>query len=57
MFYLFVYICFAVGDPIKRERVGIPLTGLTMPHIFACPMPELGCPMSCHSVFNVQCVV
>jgi hypothetical protein len=32
------YICIVIGDPIiKRERVGIPLTGLTPPPFCACP--------------------
>jgi hypothetical protein len=32
-FKLFVYICFAVGDPIINEvRFEIPLAGLTPPH-------------------------
>jgi hypothetical protein len=34
-----VYICIAIGDPvIERGRGdGIPLTGLTPPHVCACP--------------------
>ena len=33
-FLLFVYICIAAGDPImKMKRVGIPLTGLTLPYL------------------------
>jgi hypothetical protein len=37
---LFVYICIAAGDPIvKKGRVGIPLTGLILPHFCNCPKP------------------
>jgi len=36
----FVYKCIVIGDPIiKRGRVGVPLTCLTLPHI--CPKPGL----------------
>ena len=44
--FFIVYICVAVGDPImKRGRVGIPLTGLPLPHFCACPKPGPGFPM------------
>jgi len=32
-------------------RVGIPLTGLTPPHICACPTPGPGFPLACVVVF------
>jgi len=32
-FFITGYICIAIGNPIiKRERVGIPRTGFTLPH-------------------------
>ena len=32
-FFITSYICIAIGNPIiKRERVGIPRTGFTLPH-------------------------
>jgi len=56
-FLSFVDICIAVEDPVIRRgglrssyqegRVGIPLTGLTLPHSCACPKPGTGFPMSC----------
>jgi len=34
------YICIIVGDPVmKRGRVGIPLTRLTLPYFCDCPKP------------------
>ena len=46
-FLLLFYICIAVGDPIiKRERVGIPVPGLTSPHFCVCPKPGHGFPTS-----------
>jgi hypothetical protein len=41
-------LIYVVGDSvnIKRGRVGILLTSLTLPHFYACPKPGLGFPMS-----------
>jgi hypothetical protein len=36
-YLLFIFV-FYIGDPIvKRGRIGIQLTGLTLPHLYACP--------------------
>ena len=52
VFVSFVYICIADRDPdIKRMRVEIPLTGLTLPHCCAFPKPVPGFPTSCVMVF------
>jgi hypothetical protein len=38
-FYRLFYICLVIGNPIiKRERFGISLNILTLPHFCACPM-------------------
>ena len=45
---MYLYISIAIiGDPIiKSGRVGIPLTGLTLPHFCACIKPGPGFPTS-----------
>ena len=44
---MYLYISIVTGDPIiKRGRVGIQLTGLTLPHFCACTKPGLGFPTS-----------
>jgi hypothetical protein len=49
MIYLFNIV---VGDSvIKRGRVAISLTGLTLSHFCACPKPGPGFPMSYVVVF------
>jgi len=54
LFYLFVYICISVGDPIiKNGWVMIPLTVLTPPHFCACPKSGSGFLMSYVVVFFV----
>ena len=51
-FLLFVYIWITVGDLIiKRQRVGIPFTNLTLSHLFACFNPELRFPSAYVMVF------
>jgi hypothetical protein len=51
-YLLYVYICFAIGDPIiKRGMVEISLTGLTLPYFFACPKPGPVFPASYIVVF------
>ena len=53
-FYLFVYICISVGDPIiKNGLVMIPLTVLTTPHLCACPKSGSGFPPANVMVFCV----
>ena len=54
VFLSFVYICIAVGDPAIDGRVGIPLTGLTLPYSSACPSQDLEFKrhMSCLFVFS-----
>ena len=43
----FDYISIAIGDPItKRRRIEILLTGLTPPHLCACPKPGPRFPIS-----------
>ena len=39
------YICIAIGDPVIKRAVGIPLTGLTPPHFSVCPKPRPGFPV------------
>jgi hypothetical protein len=39
-FSSFVHICIAVGDPVIKRGVGIPLIDLTLPHVCACPKPS-----------------
>ena len=37
IYCLFIFV-FYIGDPIvKRGRIGIQLTGLTLLHFYACP--------------------
>jgi hypothetical protein len=51
---IIVYICIAVGDPIiKRERIGLPLTGLTLSHLCACPKPGPAFQMPYDEVFFI----
>ena len=46
MLFSFLYMCIAVGDTIiKRERVGIPFTSLTVSHFCASPKPGPGFPI------------
>jgi hypothetical protein len=45
---LFVYICITIGNPfISDGVVGIPLFGLTPPHICVCPKQGPGFPTVC----------
>jgi len=47
-------ICITIGDLIiKRGWVGIPNTGLTLPHFCACPMPGPRIPTSYVVVFFI----
>ena len=47
-------ICITIGDPIiKRGWVGISITGLTLPHFCACPMPGPRIPTSYVVVFFI----
>ena len=40
--FFFVYICMAIGDQnYQDERVGIPLTSLTLSHFLAVPSQDL----------------
>ena len=39
------YICITIGDPVIKRAVGIPLTGLTLPHFSVCPKPRPGFPV------------
>jgi hypothetical protein len=40
VFFIFVYIFVVVENPIvNRGKIGIPLTGSTLPHVTACPKP------------------
>ena len=42
---LFLYICITIGNPVIRNGVvGIPLFGLTPPHICVCPKQGHGFP-------------
>jgi hypothetical protein len=36
-----------------QEGVGIPLTGLALPHLCACPKPGPGFPMSYVMIFSI----
>ena len=43
-----------LGSSHQKEKVGIPLTGLTLQHFCACPKSEPGFPMSYAVFFYVQ---
>ena len=53
-FLSFVYTCTAIGDLIiKKERVKIPLSGLTRP-LFV-PVPSLDLDFQCHMSWSFIC--
>jgi len=53
-FLSFVFICIAVGAPVIRGRVGIPLAVLSPPHFCTCPKRGPVFPTSDFVVFGVQ---
>jgi hypothetical protein len=58
LYCLFNYICIFIRTPInKRRKVGIPLTGLTLPHCCACTWISnvLGQSCACTRISNVLC--
>jgi hypothetical protein len=46
LFIICLNICIAIGDPVIKRRVGIPLSSITLPHFCACPKPGAGFPTS-----------
>ena len=54
VFYPSIYFCTAIGDPIiKRERVGIPIIGLTPPHF--CTFPKQDLDFQSHMSWSFLC--
>ena len=54
--HIFFIVCLYVHvlsleNQLSKEKVGVPLTSLTLPHLCACPNPGTGFPSSYVVVF------
>ena len=51
--FFYSHDAFVIGDHMIKKVIGVPLTGLTSPHVCACPHTVSGLPTSYVEVFFI----